>query len=294
MEKNAVILAIETSCDETSAAIVAGGRDILSNIVSSQVEVHQKFGGVVPEIASRKHMENITYVVRRAFFEARCDFRDIDAVAVTQGPGLVGALLVGLSFGKAAAYALGVPLVGVNHLVGHIYAGFLAEEVVDFPVLSLVVSGGHTSIIYIPAHCRFEVLGQTRDDAAGEVLDKVARAMGLGYPGGPKIEELALKGDPRKFDFPRAWLEENSYDFSYSGLKSAVINFLHNVKQRKEKVSLEDVAASFQEAVMDVLVKKTALAAREKKVNTVMLVGGVAANGRLRAKMREQDRKSVV
>jgi len=289
-----MVLAVETSCDETSAAIVADGRDILSNIVSSQIEVHQKFGGVVPEIASRKHMENITHVVRRAFSEARCDFRDIDAVAVTQGPGLVGALLVGLSFGKAAAYALDVPLVGVNHLVGHIYAGFLTEEVVDFPVLSLVVSGGHTSIIYIPDHCRFEVLGQTRDDAAGEVLDKVARAMGLGYPGGPKIEKVALKGDPRKFDFPRAWLEENSYDFSYSGLKSAVINFLRNARQKKEEISLEDMAASFQEAVIDVLVKKTALAARERKVNTVMLVGGVAANGRLRAKMREQMERSGI
>ncbi|HBT20765.1 MAG TPA: tRNA (adenosine(37)-N6)-threonylcarbamoyltransferase complex transferase subunit TsaD [Peptococcaceae bacterium] len=279
------ILAIETSCDETSAAIVADGKYILSNIVSSQVQYHKEFGGVVPEIASRKHMENIVPVVRKAFLEAGCDLSDIDAVAVTHGPGLVGALLVGLSFGKAAAYALGVPLIGVNHLVGHIYAGFLTGEEVEFPFMSLVVSGGHTSIIYIKDHGDYKIIGQTRDDAAGEVFDKVARAMGLGYPGGPEIEKLARKGNAQKIKFPRAWLEEGSYDFSFSGLKSAVLNYLHNAKRRNEEVSFEDTAAAFQEAVVEVLVEKTIRAALERKVSTIILVGGVAANKKLRAEM---------
>ncbi|NLO90045.1 MAG: tRNA (adenosine(37)-N6)-threonylcarbamoyltransferase complex transferase subunit TsaD [Clostridia bacterium] len=288
------ILAIETSCDETSAAVVADGKYILSNVISSQIKFHREFGGVVPEIASRKHIENIVPVVRRALMEARCDFEDIDAVAVTQGPGLVGALLVGLSFGKAAAYALNVPLIGVNHLVGHIYAGFLTGEEVNFPLISLVVSGGHTSIIYIKNHGDFEILGQTRDDAAGEVFDKVARAMGLGYPGGPEIEKLARKGDAQRIKFPRAWLEEGSYDFSFSGLKSAVLNYLHNAKQRKEEVSFEDTAAAFQEAVVDVLVEKTIRAASEKEVDTILLVGGVAANQRLREEMASSaDKKGL-
>ena len=283
-----LILAIETSCDETSAAIIADGRHILSNIISSQINVHQKFGGVVPEIASRKHVEAIVPVVYQAFSEASCDFSDIDGVAVTYGPGLVGALLVGLSFGKAAAYALGVPLIGINHLVGHLYAGFLEEPGVEFPLVGLVVSGGHTSIIFIPEHGHFHVLGETRDDAAGEVLDKVARAMGLGYPGGPEIEKKAASGDPERYEFPRAWLEKNSLDFSFSGLKSALLNFLHNAEQRNETLSINDVAACFQEAVIDVLVEKTALAAIQNKVRTVMMVGGVASNKRLRLKMRKR------
>lgn len=283
-----IILAIETSCDETSAAIIGGGRHILSNIISSQINIHRQYGGVVPEIASRKHVESITHVVRQAFDKAGCSFSDIDAVAVTYGPGLVGALLVGLSFGKAASYALGVPLIGVNHLEGHLYAGFLEDPEAQFPLVSLVVSGGHTSIIYVPGHGQFQLLGETRDDAAGEVLDKVARAMGLGYPGGPKIEELAEKGDPGKYNFPRAWLEENSLDFSYSGLKSALLNFLHNAQQRGEILSKEDIAAGFQEAVIEVLVEKTLRAGLSKGVKTVMLTGGVAANKKLRSRMQDR------
>jgi N6-L-threonylcarbamoyladenine synthase len=282
------ILAIETSCDETSAAIVADGRYVLSNIISSQINVHQKFGGVVPEIASRKHVEAIVPVVHQAFSEASCGYNEIDGVAVTYGPGLVGALLVGLSFGKAAAYALGVPLIGINHLVGHLYAGFLEDPDVEFPLIALVVSGGHTSIIYVPQHGCFTVLGETRDDAAGEVLDKVARAMGLGYPGGPEIEKKAALGNPKKYEFPRAWLEKNSLDFSFSGLKSALLNFLHNAEQRNEKLSVNDVAACFQEAVIDVLVEKTVLGAVQNNVKTVMMVGGVASNKRLRLRMRER------
>ena len=288
MTQDKKIFAIETSCDETSAAIIADGMHILSNIISSQVRVHQDYGGVVPEIASRKHVESIVPVVRQCFDEASCSFEDIDGVAVTCGPGLVGALLVGLSFGKAAAYALGVPLIGVNHLEGHLYAGFLEEPEAEFPLVGLVVSGGHTSILYVTGHGEFELLGQTRDDAAGEVLDKVARAMGLGYPGGPKIEKAAATGDPQKYDFPRAWLEKDSLDFSYSGLKSALLNFLHNAEQRNEQVSVNDIAASFQEAVIEVLVEKTFLAAVEKNVKTVMVVGGVAANQRLRSKMNSR------
>lgn len=285
MNRDKTILAIETSCDETSAAIIAGGRHILSNVISSQIQIHQQYGGVVPEIASRKHVESITHVVRRAFEEAGCSFDQIDAVAVTYGPGLVGALLVGLSFGKAASYALGVPLVGVNHLEGHLYAGFLEDPDAQFPLISLVVSGGHTSIINVEGHGNFQVLGETRDDAAGEVLDKVARAMGLGYPGGPRIEKLALEGKPDKYDFPRAWLEEDSLDFSFSGLKSALLNFLNNAGQKGETLSLEDIAASFQESVIDVLVEKTLRASLDRGVKTVMLSGGVAANKRLRSRM---------
>jgi len=288
MKRDTKILAIETSCDETSAAIIADGRHILSNVISSQIKVHQEYGGVVPEIASRKHIENIVPVVRQCLDEAACGFSDIDCVAVTSGPGLVGALLVGLSFGKAAAFALGVPLIGINHLVGHLYAGFLEEPEAEFPLVGLVVSGGHTSILYVSGHGQFQVLGQTRDDAAGEVLDKVARAMGLGYPGGPKIEAAAATGDPRRYDFPRAWLDKDSLDFSYSGLKSALLNFLHNAEQRNEPVSVDDIAASFQEAVIEVLVEKTFMAALEKKVKTVMMVGGVAANQQLRKEMRDR------
>ncbi|NLK00859.1 MAG: tRNA (adenosine(37)-N6)-threonylcarbamoyltransferase complex transferase subunit TsaD [Clostridia bacterium] len=282
-----VILALETSCDETSAAVVSNGSKILANVVSSQIRIHQRYGGVVPEIASRKHMENINYVVKEALEQAQCGPEDLDAVAVTYGPGLVGALLVGLSFAKAAAYALNIPLIGVNHLAAHIYSGFLVEKEVGFPIVSLVVSGGHTNIIHMPRHGHFEVLGQTRDDAAGEVLDKIARAMGLKYPGGPEIEKLAQKGDPERFEFPRAWLG-NSYDFSFSGLKSSVLNFLHNAEQRGEEISPRDAAAGFQEAIFEVLIHKTTGAAVEKRVDTVMLVGGVAANKRLRSNLKEK------
>jgi N6-L-threonylcarbamoyladenine synthase len=282
-----IILAVETSCDETSAAVIGDGREILSNIISSQVPVHQKFGGVVPEIASRKHVEVLNAVVQEALTEAGVGFGDLTAVAVTYGPGLVGALLVGVSAAKAYAYTLGVPLIGVNHMEGHIYANFLAHPEIEFPLLCLVVSGGHTDLVYVQGHGRYEIVGQTRDDAAGEAFDKVARAMGLGYPGGPLIDRLAVSGDPQAIDLPRAYLEENSIDFSFSGLKSAVLNYLNRMAQKNEEVNKPDLAAGFQQAVVDVLVDKTMAAVRRFGVTNVLLAGGVAANRKLRSSLEE-------
>lgn len=285
-----LILGIETSCDETSAAVVRDGREILSNIVSSQVEVHRRFGGVVPEVASRRHVENVAFVVNEALQKAGVALDDLSAVAVTYGPGLVGALLVGVTAGKAIAYAKSLPLLGVHHIAGHIYANFLAGGK-EPPLVALVVSGGHTELIYMPEHGKFEFLGRTRDDAAGEAYDKVARSMGLSYPGGPAIDRLAFEGDPEKIVFPRAWLEGGSLDFSFSGLKSAVINALHNAKQRGEKLEPADVAAAFQASVLDVLVEKTVLAVRRIGVSNVVVAGGVAANRGLREKLRERARQ---
>lgn len=283
-----VILALETSCDETSAAVVVDGSQILSNIIASQVDVHSKFGGVVPEVASRKHLELLNQVVAEALSAAGLGFKDLDAVAVTYGPGLVGALLVGVSAAKAFAYGLDLPLVGVNHLEGHIYANFLVEPDPGFPLLCLVVSGGHTDLVLIERHGAFRVVGRTRDDAAGEAFDKVARTMGLGYPGGPLIDRLAREGNPEVVNLPRAYLEEGSLDFSFSGLKSAVINYLHRAGQRGEEVNKADLAASFQKAVTDVLVDKTLAAARETGVSTILLAGGVAANAGLRTALAER------
>lgn len=277
-----VILGIETSCDETSAAVVADGRTTLSNIISSQVPVHQKFGGVVPEIASRKHVELVNSVIQEALNEAKVTFRDLSAVAVTYGPGLVGALLVGVSSAKAAAYSLDLPLIGVNHIESHIYANFLAKPDLELPVICLVVSGGHTDLVYIENHGNFRLLGQTRDDAAGEAFDKIARAIGLGYPGGPLIDRLAMEGDPEIVDFPRAYLESGSFDFSFSGLKSFALNYLNRVSMTGGEVNKADFAAGFQKAVVDVLVDKTLAAASEYKVRDILLAGGVAANSRLR------------
>ncbi len=289
-----VILALETSCDETAAAVVADGSEILSNIISSQVDVHRKFGGVVPEVASRKHLELLNQVVEEALTEAGVGFGDLDAVAVTYGPGLVGALLVGVSAAKAFAYGLDIPLVGVNHLEGHIYANFLIEPDLDFPLLCLVVSGGHTDLTLVEKHGVYRVIGRTRDDAAGEAFDKVARTMGLGYPGGPLIDRLAREGDPEAVSLPRAFLEKGSLDFSFSGLKTAVINYLHRAGQLGEVVNNADLAASFQKAVTDVLVDKTLDAARETGVSTILLAGGVAANTGLRADMKERaGRESI-
>lgn len=286
-----VIMGIETSCDETAVALVAGGTKVLSNLVSSQVDLHQKFGGVVPEVASRRHLEVINLLIDQALEEAGLDFSCLAALAVTQGPGLVGALLVGVSTAKALSFARGLPLVGVNHIQGHIYANFLAHPTLGFPLVSLVVSGGHTSLVYLEGHGRYEVLGRTRDDAAGEVFDKVARSLGLGYPGGPVIDRLSRGGDPGAIPFPRAYLEEGSLDFSFSGLKSAVLNYLNRQGQKGEGVDLADLAASFQESVVEVLVNKTLLAAREKKVKTIALSGGVAANQSLRHRLsREASR----
>ena len=283
----ALILAIETSCDETSAAVVRDGVDILSNIISSQIDVHKKFGGVVPEVASRKHLELINGVIREALDGAGADFGSLDAVAVTSGPGLVGALLVGVSAAKAISYARDIPLIAVNHLEGHIYANFLAHPGLEFPLICLVVSGGHTDLVIMKGHGNYSVVGRTRDDAAGEAFDKVARTLGLGYPGGPLVDRLAAGGDPVAIHFPRAYLEEGSLDFSFSGLKSAVINYLHRARQRGEEVNAADLAAGFQQAVVDVLVDKTFEAAEKYRARTVLLAGGVAANRLLRESMAE-------
>ncbi|UTR13437.1 tRNA (adenosine(37)-N6)-threonylcarbamoyltransferase complex transferase subunit TsaD [Salipaludibacillus sp. LMS25] len=282
---NIRILGIETSCDETSAAVVKNGREVLSNIVSSQIDSHKRFGGVVPEIASRHHVEQVTYIVEEALETAGISPQDLDAIAVTEGPGLIGALLVGVNAAKALAFAWNKPLVAVHHIAGHIYANHIVDEL-TFPLLSLVVSGGHTELIYMKDHVSYEVIGETRDDAVGEAYDKVARTLGLPYPGGPHIDRLAQTGEP-VINLPRAWLEEGSYDFSFSGLKSAVINTLHNAKQRGDSWSNEDIAASFQASVIDVLVTKTLKAVEEKAVKRLVLAGGVAANKGLREALTE-------
>lgn len=280
MSKDTIILGIETSCDETAVAIVKNGTEIISNVVSSQIESHKRFGGVVPEIASRHHVEQMTLVLEQAFDEGQITWNEIDAIAVTEGPGLVGALLVGVNSAKALAFAKQKPLVGVHHIAGHIYANRLEQEF-DFPLLALIVSGGHTELVIMKEHGQYEVIGETRDDAAGEAYDKVARMLGLPYPGGPHIDRLAHEGK-ETIDFPRAWLEDGSYDFSFSGLKSAVINKIHNAKQRGEMLKDEDIAASFQASVVEVLTKKTLRAAKEYKVKQVIVAGGVAANKGLR------------
>lgn len=279
-QKDIFVLGIETSCDETAVSIVKNGREIISNVVASQIESHKRFGGVVPEIASRHHVEQMTIVLEEALSQAEMTFADIDAIAVTEGPGLVGALLIGINAAKAISLAHQIPLVGVHHIAGHIYANRLIEELA-FPALALVVSGGHTELVYMKEHGSFEVIGETLDDAAGEAYDKIARTMGLPYPGGPHIDRLAQKGTA-SIPLPRAWLEEGSYNFSFSGLKSAVINTLHNAAQKGIQISPEDMAASFQESVIDVLVTKTAKAAKEYGVKEVLLAGGVAANNGLR------------
>lgn len=281
-------MAVETSCDETAVAIVQNGTKILAEVVASQISTHQKFGGVVPEVASRKHLELINVCVAEALEQARLTFEDITHFAVTYGPGLVGALLVGVASTKAMAFAAQKPLIGVHHIEGHVYANFLTNNDIEFPVVCLIVSGGHTTLVKITDHCQYQFLGQTRDDAAGEAFDKVARAIGLGYPGGPKIEERAKLGDPSSISLPRAWLEEGSYDFSFSGLKSAVLNYLNQKEMKKEKVDINDVAASFQAAVVEVLTEKTIKAAVNYGVETVLLAGGVAANGALREALNKR------
>ncbi|MBS4175834.1 tRNA (adenosine(37)-N6)-threonylcarbamoyltransferase complex transferase subunit TsaD [Bacillus sp. FJAT-49736] len=285
MEKDLIVLGIETSCDETAAAVIKNGTSILSNVVASQIESHKRFGGVVPELASRHHVEQITIVIEEALKQAEVTLQDLDAIAVTEGPGLVGALLVGVNAAKAIAFANNIPLVNVHHISGHIYANRLMKEM-SFPLLSLVVSGGHTELVYMKEHGDFKVIGETRDDAAGEAYDKVARTLNLPYPGGPHIDRLAHEGNP-SIDLPRAWLEEDSYDFSFSGLKSAVINTLHNADQKGMTIDPKDLAASFQESVIDVLVTKTIRAAKEYKVKQVLLSGGVAANRGLRKALED-------
>ena len=282
------VLGIETSCDETAVAVVEDGRTILSNLISSQANLHERFGGVVPEVASRAHLETINPLFTTALAEAGIWFGDVEAVAVTVGPGLVGALLVGLAAAKAVAVALDVPFIGVNHLEGHIYANVLEHGPVNEPFVAFLVSGGHTMLVYVPEPHVYEMLGQTLDDAAGEAFDKIARFLGLGFPGGPVLDALARKGDPEAIRFPRALAEKGSYDFSLSGLKTAVIRYVRAERAVGREPVVEDVAASFQEAVVDVQVDKTIAAALDKGVRKVLLGGGVVANSRLRELMAER------
>lgn len=288
------ILAIETSCDETAAAVVADGRHILSNIISSQVPLHTLYGGVVPELASRAHIERIDQVVQEALKEAGTTLEAVDAIAVTYGPGLVGALLVGVAYAKALAFGLKKPLIGVHHIEGHVAANFLAHPELEPPFLSLIVSGGHTNLAFMKDYGVFEIIGRTRDDAAGEAFDKVARAIGLGYPGGPKIEKAAREGNPEAIHFPRGKVEEAPYDFTFSGMKSAVLNYLNHAEMTGEAVSQADVAASFQAAAVEVLVSRAMAAAKEYKQDKLVLAGGVAANGALRAALQEACDKAGV
>jgi N6-L-threonylcarbamoyladenine synthase len=277
------LLAIETSCDETAIAILEDKDRIIANVLASQIEFHKKYGGVVPEIASRKHLEILPYLLDEALEQSQLDLKMIDAIAVTSGPGLVGALLVGIAFAKSLAYSLKKPLIGVNHLLGHISAVFLSYPQLTPPIIFLLASGGHTQIIYMNEKMEMEILGKTRDDAAGEAFDKVARILELGYPGGPKIDRLSKKGNPNMYEFPRALMNENNYDFSFSGLKTSVKYFL----QDNQNARKEDIAASFQEAVVDVLLHKTIKAAKKYRIEKIAIVGGVAANSRLREKAIE-------
>lgn len=280
-------LAIETSCDETSIAVLSGDREVLSNIISSQIEIHKAYGGVVPEIASRHHLDNINLVLEEALAEAKVNLRDVDLIGVTSGPGLVGALLIGLATAKAIAYAAKKPLIGVHHIMGHICANYIAHRELEPPFLAVVVSGGHTNIVDVTGYNAYQVLGRTRDDAAGEAFDKVARVLGLGYPGGPKIDELAKSGNPEAIAFKRVYLEKDSYDFSFSGIKTGVLNYLNTQKLLGEPIHRADVAASFQLAVVEVIVSKAMKAAREMKRDKIVLAGGVAANSLLRRLFEE-------
>lgn len=294
MEKDIITLAIETSCDETSCAVLKDGREVISNIISSQIEIHRKFGGVVPEVASRKHIENIDVIIQQALDEANITFNDVDLVGVTRGPGLVGALLVGISSAKAIAYALNKPIIGVNHIEGHICANYIAHKDLEPPFTCLVVSGGHTYLLHASDYTEYELIGRTRDDAAGEAFDKVARALGLPYPGGPVIDKLSKEGNPDAIHFPRVYLDNNSYDFSFSGLKTAVLNYLNQAKQKGEEIIVKDVAASFQQAVIEVLVDKSIRLAKEKGSDKIVIAGGVAANQGLRALMEERGREENI
>ncbi|MCK9444136.1 MAG: tRNA (adenosine(37)-N6)-threonylcarbamoyltransferase complex transferase subunit TsaD [Tissierellaceae bacterium] len=281
-------LAIETSCDETSVAVLRDGREVLSNIISSQIEIHRKFGGVVPEVASRKHIESINQIVQESLDAANVKFDDIDLIGVTQGPGLVGALLIGISTAKAIAYGLELPIVGVNHIEGHVCANYIEHKGLEPPFTGLIVAGCHTYLVQVKGYTEYEIIGRTRDDAAGEAFDKVARALGLPYPGGPVIDKLSQKGDKEAIAFPRVMLEPKSYDFSFSGLKTAVLNYLNQAKQKGDEIIIEDVAASFQQAVLDVLVEKSFRLAKESKMDKIVLAGGVAANQGLRNMMEQR------
>lgn len=293
-EKDTLILAIESSCDETAASVVKNGRCVLSNIISSQIAIHTLYGGVVPEIASRKHIEKINQVVEAALKEADVTLDDIDAIGVTYGPGLVGALLVGVAEAKAIAYAKKKPLVGVHHIEGHVSANYIEHPDLEPPFLCEIISGGHTHLVIVKDYGSFEILGRTRDDAAGEAFDKVARAIGLGYPGGPKIDKLAKEGNPHAIDFPRAHMEDAPYDFSFSGVKSAVLNHLNKCQMTGEPIVEADIAASFQQAVVDVLVDNAIRAAKDYHMDRLAIAGGVASNGALRAAMEAACEKEGI
>ncbi len=282
------ILGIETSCDETSAGVVVNGTEVLSNIISSQIELHKAFGGVVPEVASRKHIENISEVVDEALKSANVTINDIDAIAVTHAPGLEGALLTGVSYAKAISYINNIPLIGVHHLDGHISANYINNENFKPPFVSLIVSGGHTQLVYVKDYGEYDLLGATRDDACGETYDKIARTLNLSYPGGPKIDELSKKGDKTAYNFKRVMLEKDSLDFSFSGLKSNVLNFINQSKMKEEEIKVNDVCASFQEAVVDVLVSKTMTAIKNTNSTKLALAGGVSCNSRLRERIEKE------
>lgn len=291
-KKDVTVLAIESSCDETAAAVVVNGREVLSNIISSQIDIHKLYGGVVPEIASRKHIERINQVIEEALAEADRKLDSIDVVCVTYGPGLVGALLVGVGAAKALSYAAGKPLVGVHHIEGHISANYIANPELEPPFLCLVASGGHSHLVIVRDYGEYEILGRTRDDAAGEAFDKVARAIGLGYPGGPKIDQLSREGNPDAIEFPRASIDGAPYDFSFSGVKSAVLNYINGCKMKGEEYSKADIAASFQKAVVEVLVEHTMLAAEDYGISKIAIAGGVACNKALRAGMENACKKN--
>lgn len=289
-----LILAIESSCDETAAAVVKNGREVLSNAINTQIAIHTEYGGVVPEIASRKHIENINPVIRKALEDAGVTLDDIDAIGVTYGPGLVGALLVGVAEAKAIAFAKNKPLVGVHHIEGHISANYVENKELEPPFVALVVSGGHTHLVKVNDYGEYEIVGRTRDDAAGEAFDKVARAIGLGYPGGPKIDKLAKKGNSDAIEFPRAHVDDAPYDFSFSGIKSAVLNYINSANMQGKEINRADVAASFQKAVVDALVSRAVRLAKECGMDKLAIAGGVASNSALRAAIQEECTKNNI
>ena len=293
-DKEIKILAIESSCDETAAAVVKNGREVLSNVINTQIAIHTEYGGVVPEIASRKHIENINPVIRKALEDAGVTLDDIDAIGVTYGPGLVGALLVGVAEAKAIAFAKNKPLVGVHHIEGHISANYVENKELEPPFVALVVSGGHTHLVKVNDYGEYEIVGRTRDDAAGEAFDKVARAIGLGYPGGPKIDKLAKEGNPDAIEFPRAHVDDAPYDFSFSGIKSAVLNYINSANMQGKEINRADVAASFQKAVVDALVSRAVRLAKECGMDKLAIAGGVASNSALRVAIQEECTKNNI
>ena len=293
-KEDVLILAIESSCDETAAAVVKNGREVLSNVINTQIAIHTEYGGVVPEIASRKHIENINPVIKKALTDAGVTLDDIDAIGVTYGPGLVGALLVGVAEAKAIAFAKNKPLVGVHHIEGHISANYVENKELEPPFVALVVSGGHTHLVKVNDYGEYEIIGRTRDDAAGEAFDKVARAIGLGYPGGPKIDKLAKEGNPEAIEFPRAHVDDAPYDFSFSGIKSAVLNYINSANMQGKEINRADVAASFQKAVVDALVSRAVKLAKECGMDKLAIAGGVASNSALRATVQEECAKNNI